>query len=533
MTMTITRRRLIELGAGLACMAGLPAHAAPERPKEIRIGDSKGDWGLPTPWRHYPRGPGYLRMSWIFETLLWKDERGPVPALAESWSWDEKTLSYTFRIRKGVKWHDGRPLAADDCAFTILYMKKHPYSWAKLGLVADASAPDAQTLVVKMKKAFAPFPDVVAGTMPIIPKHVWETVEDPKAFVEPAAFTGTGPFRFKAFDKVKGTYLYEANDAWWAGRPAAERLIYVKTQKPLAALTTGEADLAIIKPEMRAQAEKAGCTVITEAGGWMKKLLVNHRSALLSDKRMRQAIALSIDVDELIAKSLRGHAVRASSGFLPPDHPKAAKDLPVYRPDPARAEALLAELGWRRNAGGRFERNGEPLKLRLIVSNITAGGDQTRDRDGKILRVQLEKAGFTVEARNLETAAADNLIVKWDFDLAVSGHGGVAGDAMSLADYLGPDVAAGYASGARFGANDELNRLLVAQISETDPERRTAMVRRIQEIHADELPCIPLYHPVAMSAYRTSCGIKWFYTPGGVSGRGIPIPQNRLALLAR
>ena len=100
--MTITRRRLIELGAGLACMAGLPAHAAPERLKEIRIGDSKGDWGLPTPWRHYPRGPGYLRMSWIFETLLWKDERGPVPALAESWSWDEKTLSYTFRIRKVV-----------------------------------------------------------------------------------------------------------------------------------------------------------------------------------------------------------------------------------------------------------------------------------------------------------------------------------------------------------------------------------------------------------------------------------------------
>ena len=81
---------------------------------------------------------------------------------------------------------------------------------------------------------------------------------------------------------------------------------------------------------------------------------------------------------------------------------------------------LLAELGWRRNAGGRFERNGEPLKLRLIVSNITAGGDQTRDRDGEILRVQLEKAGFTVEARNLETAAADSLIVKWDFDLAIS-----------------------------------------------------------------------------------------------------------------
>ena len=54
--------------------------------QEIRIADSKGDWGYPNPYRHYPRGPGYIRMSWVFDTLIWKDRNGYIPALAESWS---------------------------------------------------------------------------------------------------------------------------------------------------------------------------------------------------------------------------------------------------------------------------------------------------------------------------------------------------------------------------------------------------------------------------------------------------------------
>jgi hypothetical protein len=67
------------LGCPEACLA---------KGVDIRIADSKGDWGYPNPYRHYPRGPGYVRMSWVFDTLLWKDNGGYVPALASKWSYD-------------------------------------------------------------------------------------------------------------------------------------------------------------------------------------------------------------------------------------------------------------------------------------------------------------------------------------------------------------------------------------------------------------------------------------------------------------
>src|SRR4030042_6511910 len=86
--------------------------------QEIRIADSKGDWGYPNPYRHYPRGPGYIRMSWVFDTLVWKDREGYVPALADSWSYDPAKMAFTFNLNPKAKWNDLQPLTADDVVFT-------------------------------------------------------------------------------------------------------------------------------------------------------------------------------------------------------------------------------------------------------------------------------------------------------------------------------------------------------------------------------------------------------------------------------
>ena len=102
--------------------------------KEIRIADSTGDWGYPNPYRHYPRGPGYIRMSWVFDTLIWKNDKGYIPALARSWSYDPNSLTFTFELRKGVKWHDGKPFSSADVVFTVNYYKRHPYHWVPMGM---------------------------------------------------------------------------------------------------------------------------------------------------------------------------------------------------------------------------------------------------------------------------------------------------------------------------------------------------------------------------------------------------------------
>ena len=195
--------------------------------KEIRIADSKGDWGYPTPYRHYPRGPGYIRLSWVFDTLVWKGPAGYVPALAESWSYDAEKMAFTFKLNAKAKWHDGGPVTSEDVAFTIEYFKKHPYRWITAQYIDKTVCPDEHTAVVYLAEPYAPFISDIGGTMPILPAHIWKDVADPMTFDDPKSFIGSGPYLFRDFNKAQGSYLYEANADYHLGRPLADRLIYV------------------------------------------------------------------------------------------------------------------------------------------------------------------------------------------------------------------------------------------------------------------------------------------------------------------
>ncbi|MFP4642248.1 MAG: ABC transporter substrate-binding protein, partial [Dehalococcoidia bacterium] len=78
-----------------------------EAPLTYTIADATGDWGYPSPYTHYSRGPGYIRMSFIFDTLVWKDESKFVSALAKDWEYLESENAYVFNLREDVTWHDG------------------------------------------------------------------------------------------------------------------------------------------------------------------------------------------------------------------------------------------------------------------------------------------------------------------------------------------------------------------------------------------------------------------------------------------
>jgi peptide/nickel transport system substrate-binding protein len=91
---------------------------------------------------------------------------------------------------------------------------------------------------IQLTKPYAPFISDIAGTMPIVPRHIWQGVKDPKKFNDPKAFIGSGPYRFRDFDKAKGSYLFEAFADYYQGRPKADRLIYVRSGKPLISLLT-------------------------------------------------------------------------------------------------------------------------------------------------------------------------------------------------------------------------------------------------------------------------------------------------------
>ncbi len=512
---------------GLLC--SLPASISAET-RDIRIADTKGDWGYPNPFRHYPRGPGYVRMSWIFDTLIWKDQNAYVPALAKAWSYDEKNRAFTFELEPKAKWHDGRPVTAEDVVFTISYLKKHPYEWVTVDDIDRAEASGDHRVTVYLARPYAPFLSDVGGTMPILPRHIWETVDDPKSFDDPRAFIGSGPYMFRDFNHTQGTYLYEAFDGYYQGRPKADRLIYIRSGKALVSLTTGQADLAAIQPEMAEPLKNKGMVILEDEKGWNKKLMINHKKFPFDQVAFRHALAFAIDRQEIVDKSHRGFATKASYGLLSIDHDLYNPDTPVYPHNPAKAGELIESLGYEKGPDQIYHKDGKPLAIELIASNVTVGGENVTDRDGEIIQKQLEAVGMAVTLINLEQATTDNRVKNWNFDLAVSGHGGISGDARILNEMISSQYGAGSVNSARYDINEELNRLLEAQMLEMNPEKRKEIVFRIQDLYARELPAISLYYPASMAAYNPKPGITWFFTRGGIS-KGVPIAQNKMSLI--
>ena len=505
---------------------------APAQIPEIRIADSKGDWGYPNPYRHYPRGPGYIRMSWVFDTLVWKDQKGYVPGLADSWSYDPDRKAFTFDLNPKAKWHDHQPVTADDVVFTIEYFKKHPYRWITVDDVSRAEALERHKVIIYLSKPYSPFISDIGGTMPIIPKHIWESVDHPEAYNDPKAFIGSGPYRFMDFSKAQGTYLYEAFGDYYQGRPKVDRLIYVRTGQPLVSLSNRQVDLANIQPDMAEPLTKKGLVVIKDERGWNKKLMINHKKAPFSDKRFRHALAFAINRQELIDKSHRGFARPASYGLLSVDHDMYNPGTPSYPFSPEKARGLIESMGYQKGIDRFYQKDGRPLKVELLSSNITVAGQSVPDRDGEVIKKQLEQVGIQVDLVNLEQTTTDSRVKSWSFDLAVSGHGGICGDPRILNEMISSEYGAGSVNSARYDADPELNRLMEAQMLEMDQDKRKAIVYKIQEVYAEDLPAISLYYPDSMAAYNPDKGIAWYYTRGGIS-KGIPIPQNKMAVIER
>ncbi|NOR46816.1 MAG: peptide-binding protein [Methanosarcinaceae archaeon] len=527
--MTNIKNILIVSFVIFSCMFTPLIGAAAEN--EIRIADKSGDWGHPSPYLAYGRGPGYLRMHFIFDTLVWKDENSDViPLLAENWEYITEEEAYVFNLVKNAKWHDGEPFTANDVAFTIEYMKEHPYGWVVLDSVDRAEAVDDHTVKIYMSSPYAPFIGDIGGTMPILPEHIWKDIENPIDYVESDVFVGSGPFKYVDFSKEHGTYQYEAFDEYYLGRPDVDKLIYVKTGDTQMALQRGEVDLASIKPEMAESFTEEGFVVIAGPHYWNKKLMINHNTEPLDSVVFRQALAYAIDRDEFVDKSLRGYGVPASYGLISSESQWASPNIPEYPYNPDKAKEMIESLGYELN-DGVFTKDGEPLKFVILVSMISTGGQSTPDRDGEILKNQLEKVGIEVDLVSLETKIVDQKVINWEFDLAISGHGGIGGDPKILYEKViqvpGTKVSP---NTARYDKCEELNGLIDDMLREMDPAKRQEVVFEAQNVYARELPAISLYYPTWYYAYNPDAGVDWYYTVGGVS-KGIPIPQNKLSLL--
>ncbi|MBA7541749.1 hypothetical protein ES705_34065 [subsurface metagenome] len=176
-------------------------------------------------------------------------------------------------------------------------------------------------------------------------------------------------------------------------------------------------------------------------------------------------------------------------------------------------------MGYQLKEDGYYWRDGEILELELIMAPRMGF-----ERIAEIIARQLEGVGIKVNVRSLESKTLDYRVMNRQFDLAISGHGGIGGDPLILNKVIFGTF--GYS--ANYTKNDTLNQLLEAHLHEMDQEKRNEIVREIQKIYAEELPALTLYYPTWYWGHDS--GVDLYYTLGGVAS-GIPIPLNKLAFM--
>jgi len=489
-----------------------------------------GDWGLPTPFTFYPRGPGYVHLSLVYDTLIWKDDKGVIPWLAEKWELDAQATAWTFILRPGLKWQDGHPLTARDVVFTFEYLKQHPVEWFNLGMIRSVEARDERTVVFTLKQPYMPFLQQVAGNVPVIPEHIWSQVADPRQEARPELVLGSGPYRLVSYDQSQGAYAYEANPDFFLGPPRVKKLLFVPAGDQVAALQRGDVHAADIPATLAEQfRQDQRFEVISGPAFWVLKLQFNLDKAPFADVRVRQALAYTIDREELVRRAVPGGTAGAkpgSPGFLPPDSswhdPEAAA---LYPPDPDKARALLKEAGiFDRNGDGLAEdAAGKPLRLTLL-----ALADYTREAE--VLKLMLREAGLECEVKALETKTLDGLIQAGQYDLALTGHGGLGGDPAIISGFgvfRGGALSPGTPTEAAYGG------LAQQLLREPQAERRREICRQMQKLYAQSLPCLPLYYPVWYFACDHRVFSGWFFTAEGGIAVGIPMFYNKLAFVGR
>ena len=520
------------LGLSLAGCGGVPAAkptstAIKSDPAVITIADTTGDWGPPSPYGHYLRGPGYIRMMLVFDTLVWKNETGYGPGLAKSWQWLPAENAWLMQLQSGVKWHDGQPFSANDVAFTFEYYRQHPYPYISTPQVARVEAVGTNAVKIFLTEPYAPFLDYIAGSVPILPEHIWKNVSDPKAFTGPESLVGTGPFKLAEYSREHGTYRFAATDGYYLGKARVKEVRFVKLSWDLsvAALRRGEVDAAQVPPDMAEPLKRENFRLISQEGDWVAVLLLNHRQAPLDQREVRQALAQLIDRPDLVKITLRGQGLHGSPGLTPPNSPWVnAAVIGLYPYDPAAAGKLLEAAGYRKE-NSQWTKEGQPLKLELLVgSGAQAMSGAPSERQGEYIKNALAKEGIGIDLRAMDPKTVDSRQASWQFQLSLTGSGGLGCDPEAFSRLLTRDIF----FGARWTGDSVWQEAVSRSRLEMDPAVRKNWVHRVQELAARDLPFLPLYYPRSYWAFNDK--IRLWYTFQGV-GNGAPIPLNKMVFI--
>ncbi len=431
----------------------------------------------------------------IFSSLIERDaQMNPRGDLAESWETPD-ALTYIFHLRRGVRFHDGRPLTSADVKFTFDSMLSGALKTPKRGsfrMVSSIEAPDDTTVVFRLKEPYASF--LINLTRPgvgIVPRDA------PADFAH--APVGTGPFRFVRAKQDEEVVL-ERNPDYFRGAPRIERVRFrVVPEATVRALElrkgTADIETTSLTPDMVPVLARQPELAVSEQPGTIYAYIgINLEDSALSKREVRQALAFATDRETLIKYLLRGQA-RLATGLLPPNHWAYEPNVAQYPYDPAQAEQLLDAAGFPRQSGG----------WRLKVALKTSTEELSRLL-GAALQDQWRRVGVQLELRPLEFATLFSDVTRGNFQLCTLRWVGANND-PDFFEYvfhskkIPPD-------GANRGhyRNPQLDALLDAMRVEGDRKKRKRLCSQVQKIVAEDLPYLNLWLTDNVSVHRRGLG---------------------------
>lgn len=484
----------------------------------------------------------------------------PVPDFAKSWEVSKGGKRITFKVHEGAKFSDGKPMTAEDAAWSMNTIAK--FGDGPTGQVAyllegfeKATAPDATTVVVDYE---SPQPNAlisIAQGIQVLPKHIWEKhaqgngrgMRTYRPESQAGGLVSGGPYLLKQFEK-SGTTAFIPNPEFYGPKSNAEAVTltyYTNEDSMVEDFMRDQLDVMESVPTGALKVVEANdnATVKSAIRGLQGDLFMNSnprkpKNRELLDPSVREAIASCIDRDQIIDVVFQGHAKKVETLVGTLGGPDQNTDLPAREYDCAAGNEILDELGYERGKDGirvapattgQYAQGAHPMSYEIVT--VAGAGEFNVDRTTEILRKGLEELGVKVVQKVAGDETATNTYLtgadcdpatstgytSWDFDLAYS----VA--EITAVDTLSSELKDSWCAWNFSGFdNPKYDALWAKAAVELDADKRRELLHEMQKIYYDAGAAIPLAEQEAFSAYSNrwagfippelTIGSKLYYT---------------------
>lgn len=445
----------------------------------------------------------------MYEGLTQFDQNLEIkPLLATRWTASKDGRTWTFTLRQGVKFQDGTPLNAAAVVYSFQRHLNEKRGLAASGrfrkVIASVAAPNANTVVFKLKNAYPAFPRLMSSTSAAIVSPT----ADKKGTLGRVP-VGTGPYKFTEWKSAE--YVSEVrNPDYWGKKPALDGLKWTWTSEPSVlnlAIQSGQADVVNPLPPLFTQVLKNNpqVTILQGKGASVFWLALNTKLKPLDDVRVRQALNYATDQKALVATLLRGYGQVANSPLAPADF-GYDPTVPAYPYNVDKARSLLKAAGY-------------PDGLTISVAS--------QEPDASIVQAlqgMWAKAGIKLDINQMESGVWSQAAFGTPEQKAKAGINSTfaswSAGTLDADGQLTPLYATASASPASanlgFYSSPKVDALLAQGSAETDAAKRKVIYAQAQRLIMQDAAHVLLYYPTDIAAVRSTVKGVWIFPGGGV-----------------